>query len=92
MEVRRKVTVTNEQGLHARPCHSIVSAAQAYRSELRIATGGRDVNGKSILELMTLGAACGTELELRAKGVDAEGLLSAVEALFITGFGERGSA
>ncbi len=88
MDLRRTVRVQNENGLHARPCHSIVSAAQEFRSELRIASGGRDVNGKSILELMTLGASHGTELELRGKGEDAEALLDAIESLFASGFGE----
>ena len=88
MEIRRTVKVVNEQGLHARPCHSIVSAAQAFRSELRIRAGAREVNGKSILELMTLGAALGTELEIKVKGNDAEGLLEAISELFVA-FGER---
>jgi len=88
VELSRTVKVVNEQGLHARPCHSIVSAAQAFRSDLRIRSGSREVNGKSILELMTLGAAHGSELEIRVKGNDAEGLLEAVAALFDGGFGE----
>lgn len=79
----------NRQGLHARPCHSIVQTALGFRSELRIASGDRDVNGKSILELMTLQAAMGAELELRARGVDSETLLTAVEALFTAGFDEE---
>jgi len=88
VEIRRTVTIVNEQGLHARPCHSIVSAAQGFRSDLRIRSGSREVNGKSILELMTLGAAHGSELEILARGADAEGLLQAVTALFDCGFGE----
>ena len=78
----------NDQGLHARPCHSIVSAAQGFQSELRIRSGTREVNGKSILELMTLGASVGTELEICCRGRDAEELLDVVEELFSSGFGE----
>ena len=88
MEIRRKVVVVNDQGLHARPCHSIVSAAQNFRSELRIRSGAREVNGKSILELMTLSAGVGTELELCARGEDAPDLAAAVEELFAQGFSE----
>ena len=87
-EIRRTVRVVNSQGLHARPCHSIVSAAQAYSSDLFIKSGGREVNGKSILELMTLNAGEGTELEVRALGGDAQGLVEAIEVLFSEGFGE----
>jgi len=46
------------------------------------------VNGKSILELMTLNASEGTELEVRTRGGDATGLMEAIEDLFRGGFGE----
>lgn len=75
-------------GLHARPCHSVVSTAMSFKSELRIANGDHVVNGKSILELMTLNAAYGCEVELRARGEDAERLLTELAALFESGFGE----
>ena len=83
------IQVTNSQGLHARPCHAIVSTALGYQSQLRLRVGAREVNGKSILELMTLGAAQGTEIAMRAWGGDAEDLLTAVRALFESGFGEQ---
>ncbi|WP_419191731.1 HPr family phosphocarrier protein [Engelhardtia mirabilis] len=83
-----EVEVCNSQGLHARPCHAVVSTALGFRSELRVAYDGRTVNGKSILELMTLNAAYGARLELFASGEDAESLLSAVSGLFSAGFGE----
>ena len=88
MELRRTITVTNSEGLHARPCHSIVSAALAYKSELRIRSGAHEVNGRSILELMTLNATTGTELEVCARGKDAVELMAAIVALFTSGFGE----
>lgn len=81
----------NSQGLHARPCHSIVSAARGFSSELTFRSGTREVNGKSILELMTLNASEGTEIEVRVRGGDAAGLMEAVEELFRGGFGELGS-
>jgi phosphocarrier protein len=83
------VRVVNAQGLHARPCHAVVSRALAFQSELRILARGREVNGKSILELMTLSAGPGTELELVARGPDAEALLDSLRALFAGGFGEE---
>jgi phosphotransferase system HPr (HPr) family protein len=91
VELRRTITVTNTEGLHARPCHSIVSAALSYKSELRIRSGNHEVNGRSILELMTLNASAGTELELCVRGNDAVELLAAIEALFTSGFGEFAS-
>ena len=89
VEVSRRVQVINSQGLHARPCHAIVSKALSFQSDLSIRCRGRSVNGKSILELMTLSAGPGTELELAARGPDAEALLAALEALFSGCFGEE---
>jgi phosphocarrier protein HPr len=89
IEFRRTVKVVNAQGLHARPCHAIVSRALACQCDLRILARNREVNGKSILELMTLSAGPGTELELVARGPDAEQLLLALEALFEGCFGEE---
>lgn len=81
-------TVLNKAGLHARPCHALVSAALGFESSLRVSHGDREVNGKSILELMTLGVACGGELGFRAEGPDAEALIASVSELVSSGFGE----
>jgi phosphotransferase system HPr (HPr) family protein len=89
VEHRRTVRVVNAQGLHARPCHAIVSRALSFQCDLRIRARNREVNGKSILELMTLSAGPGTELELLARGADAEALLAELELLFESCFGEE---
>ena len=89
MELRRTVRILNREGLHARPCGYIVSTAQPFHSEVRIRLGPLEVNGKSVLELMTLQASAGTELELRVWGMDAEETITALESLFGTGFGEE---
>jgi phosphocarrier protein len=88
MELRRTLRIVNDQGMHARPCHAFVSAAQGFASELEVRLNGRRVNGKSILELMTLGAAFGDEIELCARGADAQAAVDALVALVGRGFGE----
>lgn len=88
----RTVRVVNPTGLHARPCHAIVATALEYPCSLRIRPSGadtRDVNGKSILELMTLEASQGTELELVAEGDGDTTLLESLAGLFERGFGEE---
>ena len=55
-------------------------------ADLRIRCAGREVNGRSILEVIALGATCGSELELLADGPDAEALVSALAALVEGGF------
>lgn len=87
-EVHVAVQVVNDSGLHARPCHAVVRMALEYEADLRVGCGGRAVNGKSILELMTLAAGRGDRLELVATGPDAEALVAALERLVTEGFEE----
>jgi phosphotransferase system HPr (HPr) family protein len=78
----------NGRGLHARPCHAIATAALAHASELNVSCAGRQADGRSILELMTLQADCGAELTFEARGPDAEALLERLRGLIEGGFGE----
>ncbi len=87
--VVKTVRIVNPEGLHARPCHSVVSLAREFDAELRIANGAHSVNGRSILELMTLAASLGTELELSASGDDASALVEALCELISAGFTEN---
>jgi len=86
--VTRSVRVPNAAGLHARPCHAIVSTALGFESDVEVSCRGERVNGKSILELMTLHAAQGAELQFSARGPDAGALVAALVALVASGFGE----
>jgi phosphocarrier protein len=88
VEVERTIRLTNSAGLHARPCHAIASAASGFESELTVICGDTQVNGKSILSLMTLCAPCHAEVRLRARGRDAQELIAKVAKLFEGGFGE----
>ena len=80
--------LVNSAGLHARPCHAIVSAALRYPCELEVSSGGRTVSGRSILELMTLCAPCEAELDFRARGPGAADLVGELVLLVERGFGE----
>ena len=87
-ESRVAVEVVNDSGLHARPCHAFVRTAMKYEADLRVGCGDLAVNGKSILELMTLAAGRGDRLELVAAGPDAGALVEALERLVAEGFEE----
>ena len=87
-DVRRVVRIKNSAGLHARPCHAIVSRALAHESDLWVACDGREVNGKSILELMTLSAPFDAVISFRARGRDAQELVSELSELVEAGFHE----
>lgn len=86
--LQRTVRVANPQGLHARPADLIVRAAATFQSTLLLRKGSEQVDCRSILSLLTLGATEGTELLLTADGVDAEAALEAINQLFEQGFHE----
>ncbi len=86
--LNRTVVVKNPQGLHARPADALVRCASRFTSTITIGKGGELVDCKSILSLLTLGAAQGTELLICADGDDAEDALLSIEELFETGFDE----
>ena len=78
--LRRQVTIRNPQGLHVRPIAAFVGLAGQFQSRVAVFKEGRvePVDGKSALNLMTLGAEQGTELILEVCGPDQ---LAALEAL-----------
>jgi phosphocarrier protein len=81
-----RVTVVNPLGLHARAAARFVRLAGQFRSQIQVGRGERRVDGKSILGLLLLAAACGTVIEISASGVDADAALAALCALVNRGF------
>ncbi len=86
--VSRHLSICNQQGLHLRPCHLLVSLAAEFEGDIRVTCHGREVNGKSILSLMTLTADCGDTLVFTVRGEGAETWLDRVEDVIQNGFGE----
>lgn len=86
---RRRVEITNAYGLHLRPAEKFVGLAGRFVAEIRVRHEGRDFNGKSILDLMSLAAECGTWLEVEARGPDAEAAVAALAELVVARFGEE---
>ena len=85
----RTVTVLNPQGLHARPADLLVRLASKYQSNILIGKDGELVDCKSILSVLTLGAAQGTVLSLSADGTDAADALESIAQLFDAGFDDK---
>ncbi|MEK7732746.1 MAG: HPr family phosphocarrier protein, partial [Planctomycetota bacterium] len=67
----RKIKISNSNGLHARPATKFAEIANKYDSEIYVKAKGKTVDGKSVIDLLTLGAENGTEMYLHAKGSDA---------------------
>lgn len=87
--IRRRVSIVNSLGLHARAAAKFVKLASGFRSEVWLVDGDNKVNGKSIMGLMMLAAAQGTTLELRVSGDDERDAADALVQLVDGGFGEE---
>lgn len=85
----RQIVVSNPNGLHARPAGKLAQTAQAFDAAVTLAVEDQEVDAKSILDILTLAAAEGSTIELRAAGKDAEQALDQIEALFISQFREE---
>lgn len=79
--VRRAVVIENPQGLHARPAELFAKLAMEFESRIMLIRDDQYVDGKSILEILTLGVLPGTELILEAQGDDAQQAIDALVSL-----------
>ena len=86
--IRRRLTIVNRLGLHARAAARLVSLASGYRARLLLRRGDKEVNAKSIMWVMMLAAARGSEVELLAEGEDEEAAAEAIARLVAERFGE----
>lgn len=84
----QEFVVANKLGIHARVAAQIVKVASQFESEIWITKSGNRVNGKSILDLMTLVCPHGSSIRVSVEGPDASAALSALAILFQTKFGE----
>lgn len=87
--IEREVTIQNRAGLHTRPAATLVKTAARFRSEFSIIKDAYEINGKSIIGVMTLAAEQGSKLLLRFDGPDEEEAAAAVVTLFECGFDEQ---
>lgn len=85
----KNVKIVNKLGLHARPASLIVQTAMAFSSNIYIIKDEIKVDAKSIMGILMLAAACGTELILRTEGPDEEQALEKMVEVFNNGFGEE---
>jgi phosphocarrier protein len=80
------VTVVNALGLHARAAARFVRVAGRFRSEIRVTRGTTTTDGKSILGLLLLAAARGTQIVIAADGPDEAEAIEALTGLVLRGF------
>lgn len=85
----RRVTIVNGRGLHARAAAKFVKLAGTFEAEITVIKKDTEVCGSSIMGLMMLAAAPGSELELRAQGPAAQRAVNALAALIANRFDEE---
>ena len=86
--IEGKIDIINRLGLHARAAAKLVHAAGNYDCSVKVIKDGEEVDAKSILGILQLGAAQGTSLTLRCDGADETGAFETVSELFAERFGE----
>ena len=88
MDQVKTLKITNSLGLHGRAAAKIVELAGQYDAELYFKKDSHEVDGSSILSILTLACPKGTEVQARVVGADSEALMDSLTELFEQKFGE----
>ncbi|WP_017444264.1 HPr family phosphocarrier protein [Gayadomonas joobiniege] len=86
--VEKTLYIKNKLGLHARAATQLVQLSQSYQSEVLIICGDKKANANSVMALLMLAGATGSEILVRCTGTDAESAMQAVQQLIEAGFNE----
>lgn len=81
--------ILNSAGMHARASTRFVQTANRFRCEVSVEKDGQVVNGKSIMGVLLLVAAQGSEIKVRCEGEDSQSCLQALQELVQDRFGEE---
>jgi len=85
----RTVTIRNKLGLHARAAVKLVNLSNRFSSSMKIVKDGDEIDGKSILGILTLAATQGTSIRLLVSGRDEEAAMAALVELIANRFDEK---
>lgn len=87
-EVVRVFTIKNKLGLHARAAAVFVRLSSRFSCDVKLVKNGYEVDGKSILGVLSLAAAKGSDIKVITKGEGSESAMNEIEELIESGFGE----
>jgi phosphocarrier protein HPr len=85
----KAVTIRNKLGLHARAAVKFVNLANRFVSSVKIVKDGDEIDGKSILGILTLAATQGTTIRLVVGGKDEDAAMAALTELIANRFDEK---
>jgi phosphocarrier protein HPr len=80
------VTINNPQGLHMRPAYQFAQTASKFECKIELTKDDIRIDGKSVLSILTLGAAQGASVTVEATGADADQAIDVLEGLLSSGF------
>ena len=83
------VTIQNAQGLHMRPAYLFAETAAKFDSKIELIKDDLRIDGKSVLSILTLGAAQGSEVSVEATGPDASDAIETLQCLITSGFPDK---
>ena len=86
--IEKTVRIQNTLGMHARAAVKFVNLANRFQSSVIILKDSAEIDGKSILGILTLAATKGTDITLRISGKDEEAALKELTSLIHHNFGE----
>ncbi|UCE41940.1 MAG: HPr family phosphocarrier protein [Candidatus Aminicenantes bacterium] len=87
--LKKKVAIINRLGLHARAAAKFVKLANRFKASVKIEKDGVQIDGKSILGILTLAAVQGTEIILMITGADEKSAMRALVFLIENRFEEE---
>jgi len=87
--VEKTFTITNQLGLHLRAAGKLAQLAGKFPASTFITKDSVEVNGKSIMGILSLAAACGTMVTVKCSGPDCEKAMEAIDTLISGRFGEK---
>ena len=87
--VKKEMTISNISGLHARPAAALVKLALKFSSKIKLQKDGLEVDGKSIMGVMTLAAEKGSNVTIIADGEDEREALNEICGIIGNKFGEE---
>lgn len=87
--LEQRITIRNKLGLHARAAVKFVNLSNRFVASVKIVKDGYEIDGKSILGILTLAATQGSEITLLVSGKDEEAALKAISDLIYNRFDEK---
>jgi phosphocarrier protein len=87
--IEKEVPIRNKLGLHARAAVKFVNLANRYSASVKVIKDDTEIDGKSILGILTLAAVQGSSVALRVSGKDEDEAMKALTALIKDKFGEK---